>query len=48
MRRFIPRPSAAMVVACVALLVALGGTGYATVLNVRRTASALRSSSATP
>ena len=34
MRRFIPRPSAAMVVACVALLVALGGTGYATVLNV--------------
>ncbi len=34
MRRPIPRPSAAMVVACLALLVALGGTSYATVLNV--------------
>jgi len=34
MRRSIPRPSPALVVACVALLVALGGTGYATVLNV--------------
>lgn len=36
MRRPIPRPSAAMVVACIALLVALGGTSYATVLNVPR------------
>lgn len=34
MRRSIRRPSPAMVVACIALLVALGGTGYATVLNV--------------
>jgi hypothetical protein len=31
-----PRPSPALVVACIALLVALGGTGYATVLNVPR------------
>jgi hypothetical protein len=30
------RPSPALVVACIALLVALGGTGYATVLNVPR------------
>jgi hypothetical protein len=30
------RPSPALVVACLALLVALGGTGYATVLNVPR------------
>jgi hypothetical protein len=30
------RPSPAMVVACLALLVALGGTSYATVLNVPR------------
>ena len=28
------RPSAAMVVACIALAIALGGTSYATVLNV--------------
>jgi hypothetical protein len=32
--RTIPRPSAALVVACLALLAALGGTSYATVLNV--------------
>ena len=31
-----PRPSPALVVACLALLIALGGTGYATVLNVPR------------
>jgi hypothetical protein len=30
------RPSPALVVACIALLVALGGTGYATVLQVPR------------
>jgi hypothetical protein len=30
----IRRPSPALVLACLALLVALGGTGYATVLNV--------------
>ena len=30
------RPSPAMIVACMALLVALGGTSYATVLNVPR------------
>lgn len=36
MHRYIRRPSAAMVVACVALLVALGGTSYATVLQVPR------------
>jgi len=30
------RPSPALVVACIALLVALGGTGYATVLNIPR------------
>ena len=30
------RPSPAFVLACVALLVALGGTSYATVLNVPR------------
>jgi hypothetical protein len=34
MRHPIPRPSAAMFVACLALLVALGGTSYATVLSV--------------
>lgn len=34
MRRSIRRPSPALVVACVALLAALGGTSYATVLNV--------------
>lgn len=34
MRLQMRRPSAAMVVACLALLVALGGTSYATVLNV--------------
>lgn len=34
MRRMVRRPSAAMVVACLALLVALGGTSYATVLDV--------------
>jgi len=33
------RPSPALVVACLALLVALGGTSYATVLNVPGTAS---------
>jgi len=32
----IRRPSPALVIACVALLVALGGTGYATVVNVPR------------
>jgi hypothetical protein len=36
MRRLIRRPSAAMVVACIALLVTLGGTSYATALNVPR------------
>jgi hypothetical protein len=36
MRRSIRRPSAAMVVACFALLAALGGTSYATVLQVPR------------
>jgi hypothetical protein len=37
MRRvLVRRPSPALVVACLALLVALGGTGYATVLNVPR------------
>lgn len=36
MRHSLRRPSAAMVVACLALLVALGGTSYATVLNVPR------------
>ena len=36
MRQSLRRPSAAMVVACLALLVALGGTSYATVLNVPR------------
>jgi hypothetical protein len=30
----IPRPSPALIVACIALLVALAGTSYATVLNV--------------
>jgi hypothetical protein len=34
MFRTIPKPSPAMVVACLALSVALAGTGYATVLNV--------------
>jgi hypothetical protein len=34
--RSIRRPSAALVVACLALLVALGGTSYATVLAVPR------------
>jgi hypothetical protein len=32
----LPRPSGAMVVACLALFVALAGTSYATVLNVPR------------
>jgi len=37
MRRIaLRRPSPALVVACLALLVALGGTGYATVLQVPR------------
>jgi hypothetical protein len=37
MRRIpLRRPSPALVIACVALLVALGGTGYATVLQVPR------------
>ena len=36
MRRLIRRPSAATVVACIALLVALSGTSYATALNVPR------------
>lgn len=37
MRRIpLRRPSPALVLACVALLVALGGTGYATVLQVPR------------
>ena len=35
-KRRIRRPSPALVVACIALLVALGGTSYATVLNVPR------------
>jgi hypothetical protein len=34
MRRTIHKPSPALVIACIALLVALGGTSYATVLNV--------------
>jgi hypothetical protein len=34
MLRSIPRPSPALVVACVALLVALSGTSYAELLNV--------------
>jgi hypothetical protein len=34
MFRLIPRPSPAMVVACLALLVALSGTSYANMLNV--------------
>ena len=34
MRPSIRRPSPALIVACIALLVALGGTSYATVLNV--------------
>jgi hypothetical protein len=34
MRIFLRRPSPALVVSCVALGLALGGTGYATVLNV--------------
>ncbi|MGH3064853.1 MAG: hypothetical protein ACRDOF_00995, partial [Gaiellaceae bacterium] len=37
MRRIpLRRPSPALVIACVALGIALGGTGYATVLNVPR------------
>ena len=36
MRANMWRPSPALVVACIALLVALGGTGYATVLQVPR------------
>jgi hypothetical protein len=37
MRKYrVRRPSPALVVACIALLVALGGTSYATVLNVPR------------
>ena len=35
-KRSVRRPSPALVVACTALLVALGGTSYATVLNVPR------------
>ena len=34
--RWIRRPSPALVVACLALLVSLGGTGYATVVNIPR------------
>src|SRR5512143_2409997 len=34
--RWMRRPSPALVVACLALLVSLGGTGYATVVNVPR------------
>jgi hypothetical protein len=34
--RFIHRPSPAMIVACLGLAIALGGTSYATVLNVPR------------
>jgi hypothetical protein len=34
MRIFVRRPSPALVISCVALTVALGGTGYATVLQV--------------
>jgi hypothetical protein len=34
MFRLIPRPAPAMVVACLALLVALSGTSYANILNV--------------
>jgi hypothetical protein len=36
MRFSMRRPSPALVVACIALMVALGGTGYATVLQVPR------------
>lgn len=36
MRRFVPRPSPAMIVACVALLVALGGTSVAAVSQLAR------------
>lgn len=36
MKSLVRRPSPALVVACLALLVALGGTGYATVLQVPR------------
>ena len=36
MRKLVRRPSPALVIACVALGVALGGTGYATVLQVPR------------
>ena len=36
MRRFIHRPSPAMLVACLSLLVALGGTGVAAVSQVAR------------
>ena len=35
-KRPIRRPSPALVVACIALLISLGGTGYATVLQVPR------------
>lgn len=34
MRRYVPRPSAAMVVACIALLIALGGTSVAAVTQL--------------
>ncbi|HET9460318.1 MAG TPA: hypothetical protein VFO56_00025 [Gaiellaceae bacterium] len=34
MRIHVPRPSPALVISCIALTVALGGTSYATVLNV--------------
>ena len=36
MRRYIRRPSAALVVACIALLVALGGTSVAAVSQLAR------------
>jgi hypothetical protein len=36
MRLSVRRPSPALVISCVALLIALGGTGYATVLQVPR------------
>ena len=36
MRISVRRPSPALVISCIALLIALGGTGYATVLQVPR------------
>ena len=38
MSRSLPTPSPAMVVACLALVVALGGTSYAALVNVPRRA----------